>query len=397
MHAIVGPFGCIDPHPIDHEAKIRIIGQRQPRPRPAAVEQPPPYRIHCRPARHHRRTGRLRRLVPACVGVLKQPAVAVVAVTLGRCAIGQQHIMRFQLNVVDQYCLRPVVPQNGPMIDQEFDRNQQTIDEKRMPLGHMQIGVRHVGGQRPLAHDHRCGGSPPPARRQHTPLADPGDRAIRATRGPHPIADRQTLHRALAGRGGDQRAGQEAQHVIDQRMRVQCRLCIRGGVEVHRYRGPALDQRCSIEDERRRRRGVDDDRVAHGEVGDRAMKPADPRRAEVRVRHRRERPGAAVGGVDALQRVGADGQRVVAAEGKRLRGDGVGVQCQMVVRTQRERAAAIDDRGIEGQRVVVGDGVFAGIEQVGGERIGALRAEADRVRRAVRQIRRGVGEAVDRA
>ena len=85
--------------PADAGRVDRSVGSRGARTR--AIQQPPPDRIHDRPAGQHRRTGRLRRQVPAALAILEQPAIAVVAVALGRRAVRQQHVVRRKFDVVD--------------------------------------------------------------------------------------------------------------------------------------------------------------------------------------------------------------------------------------------------------------------------------------------------------
>ena len=69
-----------------------------------------------------------------------------------------------------------------------------------MRLGHPQIGVRHVGGEGALLHDHRRRGGPPPARDQHLAAPDPDDRPNRAGQRRDHLAGRQILNRAFPAR-----------------------------------------------------------------------------------------------------------------------------------------------------------------------------------------------------
>ena len=120
--------------------------------------------------------GGFRRLVPAGVGVPEQPAVAVIAIALGRRAVGDQHVMRIQFQMKYRYFLRSVVPQDRAVVHQEFHRDQHAIEIKRMPLGDVQVTVRDVVRQGALAHDHRRRRAAPSARRQRSALADPAQR-----------------------------------------------------------------------------------------------------------------------------------------------------------------------------------------------------------------------------
>jgi len=73
-----------------------------------------------------------------------------------------------------------VVPEDRAVIDQELNRDQRALQVERVALGQVQVAVRHGVGEGALAHDHRRRGVAPPARGQHAPGADPGDRPRRA-------------------------------------------------------------------------------------------------------------------------------------------------------------------------------------------------------------------------
>ena len=73
------------------------------------------------------------------VGLAEQPAVTVVAVALGRRAVGDQHIKGIEFDVVEFDFAFVVVPQDGTVVDQEFGRDQHAVDEQRMALGEAQI------------------------------------------------------------------------------------------------------------------------------------------------------------------------------------------------------------------------------------------------------------------
>ena len=67
---------------------------------PHALQQSSPQRVHHRAAMQHRRLRRLRGVLLEFVDIPEQPAIAVVAVALGRGAVGQQHVMAGEFNVV---------------------------------------------------------------------------------------------------------------------------------------------------------------------------------------------------------------------------------------------------------------------------------------------------------
>src|SRR5580692_11256567 len=100
--------------------------------------------------------------------------------------------------MIDRYFLGAVVPQNGTMVDQEFDRDQHVVDVQRVTLCNAQVLIWYVGGPtRP------CGRSPGWRRlwvAGTRPVPDPDDAACLAALGPHRVADRQMLNRYLAGR-----------------------------------------------------------------------------------------------------------------------------------------------------------------------------------------------------
>ena len=88
--------------------------QRGSGPWPREVQEPAPDRVDDRASGQHRRAGGLWRLRPAAVGVLEQPAIAVVAVALAGAPLASKHVVRLQLDVVQRDLLGPVVPQDRP-------------------------------------------------------------------------------------------------------------------------------------------------------------------------------------------------------------------------------------------------------------------------------------------
>ena len=128
-------------------------------------------------------------LVPAAIGVLEQPAVAVIAIALGRRAIGQQHIMRCQLDMVDLTSCARSSHTMERWLTRYSDRDQHAVEVERVTLGDAQVAVRHVVGQRALAHDHRRCRVAPAARRQHVPVPIQVIGLAVAAMRHHPVAD----------------------------------------------------------------------------------------------------------------------------------------------------------------------------------------------------------------
>src|ERR1700761_6475352 len=94
---------------IDHQMQIRMVSQWEPRTWSGSLQQAAPDRIDDWSAGQHRRACWLRRQPPAGVGVLKQPAVAVITVALSRGAVGDQHVVRQQFDMVERHLPRMIV------------------------------------------------------------------------------------------------------------------------------------------------------------------------------------------------------------------------------------------------------------------------------------------------
>ena len=105
---------------IHQQVNIRIVRQRHGRRRAGTIQQPPPNGVHHRSTCEHRRAWGFGRLIPAAVAVAEQPAIAVVTITLGRSAIGDQDTVTSQLDVEYLHLARAVVPDDRTVIDQVF-------------------------------------------------------------------------------------------------------------------------------------------------------------------------------------------------------------------------------------------------------------------------------------
>ena len=98
------------PVAVHQQVQVWIFGQRQARARARALQQAAPDRIHLPAPGQHRRTRFLRRQIPAAVRVPEQPSVAIIAIALRGRAIGQQHVVAGEFQVIERDLLRQVVP-----------------------------------------------------------------------------------------------------------------------------------------------------------------------------------------------------------------------------------------------------------------------------------------------
>jgi hypothetical protein len=113
----------------------------------------------------------------------------------------------FQFDVVDRYFSGNVVPQDGPVVDQEFHWDQHAVEIQPVRLCHSQVGVRHVIGQRALADDDGRRGVAPAACGEDLTGADPDDAPVLTTLGYDAVACGESLHERFAIGCGDQAAG----------------------------------------------------------------------------------------------------------------------------------------------------------------------------------------------
>ena len=118
--------------------QIGLACHWQARTRTGPLKQLHPHCIRDGPAGQNRRAGCFRWQRPANIGVVEQPAVAIVAVALGR-----QHVTWRQLDMIDLHFLRPVVPQDGAVVDQILQRKQHAPDEQVVTFGHARVAMRH--------------------------------------------------------------------------------------------------------------------------------------------------------------------------------------------------------------------------------------------------------------
>jgi hypothetical protein len=208
---VAAPLDRIDTPSIDYEMQIWIIRQQRWPVRPNPTLQSAPDVVHVSPTRHDRRARWLRRSQPAIAGILEQPTISVVAITLGRSTIGQENIVAIQLDVVQRHLLRVIIPENRVVVDEVLHRYQHVVEKEGMPFRDAEIAIGDVVGECAFAHDDGRRRAAAAARGENPPDTDPGNALDRAVGGKNGIADRQMLDRQLATRRGDARAGEEAE------------------------------------------------------------------------------------------------------------------------------------------------------------------------------------------
>jgi hypothetical protein len=115
--------------------------------------------------------------------------------------------------VIDRDFLRTIVPDDGPVIDQIFDRDQDVVDEEGMGLGHPQIAGGDIVGERSLLDDHGRSSRAAAPRREHTPFADPKDASPVASGSYHMVSHIQLFHGYFARGSANHGAGAEADDI----------------------------------------------------------------------------------------------------------------------------------------------------------------------------------------
>ena len=108
--AAVAHLARIDPQAVHQQMQVGVIGQFDRGPGLGQLEQACPQGCDHRTVGHDRRAGRWRRrVVPVRVDVLEQPPIAVAAVAFRRRPVGDQHVMRIELQMVDHHAARMVL------------------------------------------------------------------------------------------------------------------------------------------------------------------------------------------------------------------------------------------------------------------------------------------------
>ncbi len=204
---------CLQAGAINQQVQPGVVRQRKTRARATAIKQVPPHAIDQWSAGRNWSEWALRRESPPRVRILEQPPIAVISVGLGRCAVGQQDVVGLKLDMEEGDLLGMVVPKNRSVIDQKLYGDKRAIDVERMGLGHFQVTVRHVGGQRALPDDHRGRRTAPPAGDQNFSSADPDNFPGLAAKGLYEVTCREPLNRHFTRRRSNQRFDKEAKRL----------------------------------------------------------------------------------------------------------------------------------------------------------------------------------------
>ena len=140
---------------------------------------------------------------------MEERAVAGVVIAFGRRAVGEQHIVVGELDMVVLDRARPLVPHDREVVDEVLDRDQRIVHVERMAVRHIEVAARHIVGERTPAHDDRPRQAVPPGDKI-APAADPQDWLYCARQRHDPVANRELFDRDLAALGQDHCAAAKA-------------------------------------------------------------------------------------------------------------------------------------------------------------------------------------------
>jgi hypothetical protein len=97
---LTDPLRYVERLAVREQMQVGIVCQQHAASGTGSIQQPAPHPVHHSPTGEHRRNRLQRWQVPARVGVAEQSTIAIVAIALGWCAVGNQYDVPIQLDVI---------------------------------------------------------------------------------------------------------------------------------------------------------------------------------------------------------------------------------------------------------------------------------------------------------